>query len=180
MLNPGSILAAKLPAHMQLTQVTKQTNRFQRVLESKEPQRWLIKDIIGAGTFGAVYKVRDKRLHTVALKAIWAHRHVGEFSAKEQRLLRREMTAMQRCIHANVVRLYESHFADDMSAFWLVLEFVNGLNLRQILVKDGVWRSDVQLIAPTLTFLTPQLTIGSMMQSDVHWISLMQLITFTR
>jgi hypothetical protein len=126
-------------AHVKLLQVSNQTDKFQKVLDAAEDKRWKIQKIIGQGTFGAVYKAHDKALRTVALKAMWAHPSVGTFTAKERRLMRREMVAMQRIIHPNVVRLYESHFSFNGAAFWLVLEFVKGDNLRQILSAGGPW-----------------------------------------
>jgi hypothetical protein len=63
-----------------MDKVAKHTDKFQKVLEATQPGRWKIVGIIGHGSFGAVYKVQDKNLRTVAIKSMWAHPSIGKFT----------------------------------------------------------------------------------------------------
>jgi len=60
-------------------------------------------EIIGEGSFGSVYLVKDTKDRSFALKRI----HVNPFEV-DQAL--KEIDIMQKFVHPNLVRIYESHF----------------------------------------------------------------------
>jgi NIMA (never in mitosis gene a)-related kinase len=60
-------------------------------------------DIIGEGSFGSVYLVKDLKGKSFALKRI----HVNPFEV-DQAL--KEIDIMKKFVHPNLVKIYESHF----------------------------------------------------------------------
>lgn len=60
-------------------------------------------DIIGEGSFGSVYLVKDSKDRSFALKRI----HVDPFEV-DQAL--KEIDIMQKFVHQNLVKIYEYHF----------------------------------------------------------------------
>ena len=92
-----------------------------------------IRDEIGHGTFGTVYKAWDSRLHReVALKLLGtpaSKRDVASAVIKEGQLL-------ARIHHENVVTVYGADVFDDRVGIWM--EFVKGHTLKQIVEEHGV------------------------------------------
>ncbi len=84
---------------------------------------------LGAGGMGVVYRARHTRLEqTVALKLLPEHRnpspqHLARFD--------RETKAIGRLIHPNIVRATDAGECD--GRMFLAMEFVDGLNLDQLL-----------------------------------------------
>ncbi|MCI0379304.1 MAG: serine/threonine protein kinase [Gemmataceae bacterium] len=88
---------------------------------------------IGRGGFGAVYKARHSLMErTVALKVIAPE--VAE-DARARQWFRREIVAVTRLTHPNIVLAYDAAEADGL--LFLSMEFVDGLNLHQLVRKHG-------------------------------------------
>src|SRR5688572_28112006 len=95
--------------------------------------RYLIKELIGEGGMGAVYLAEHTHMRKrVALKLLHA-----EMSNNEEVLarFRREAEAAAHVEHPNIVAATDFGQTDD-GAFFLVLEFVDGVSLRRRLA-DG-------------------------------------------
>ncbi|HZU38732.1 MAG TPA: serine/threonine-protein kinase [Gemmataceae bacterium] len=91
-----------------------------------------ILSLIGQGGMGAVYQARQLKLdRLVALKILPAE--WGRDPAFAERFAR-EARALARLTHPNVVAVHD--FGEAAGHFYLVMEFVDGLNLRQQL-QDG-------------------------------------------
>ncbi len=88
---------------------------------------------IGAGGMGAVYKARQPRIDRwVALKILSLDPKDDPTFAER---FRREAVVLARLDHPNVVKLYD--FGERDGLFFLLLEFVDGPNLRT-LMKQGL------------------------------------------
>ena len=88
---------------------------------------------IGAGGMGAVYKARQPRIDRwVALKILSLDPADDPTFAER---FRREAVVLARLDHPNVVKLYD--FGERDGLFFLLLEFVDGPNLRT-LMKQGL------------------------------------------
>jgi tRNA A-37 threonylcarbamoyl transferase component Bud32 len=88
---------------------------------------------IGAGGMGAVYKARQPRIDRwVALKILSLDPADDPTFAER---FRREAVVLARLDHPNVVKLYD--FGERDGLFYLLLEFVDGPNLRT-LMKQGL------------------------------------------
>ena len=90
---------------------------------------------VGRGGMGVVYQARHERLErTVAIKVLPPEmRHVPGFAER----FRREACAMAGLSHQNVVAVHD--FGESNGVFYLVMEFVEGVNLRQ-LMQEGMNR----------------------------------------
>src|ERR1700752_706447 len=84
---------------------------------------------LGIGGMGEVYRARDPRLdRTVAIKVL--PEQLAQKVDRRERL-EREGRALSRLSHPNICTLHDIGQQDGM--FFLVLEFVEGQTLRQLL-----------------------------------------------
>eukprot|EP00935_MAST-01C_sp_MAST-1C-sp1_P000651 g651.t1 len=98
--------------------------------------RWETQEIIGAGGAGVVVRANDKVLkQTVAVKVVMPAQG-GRFRAEEGKRLRREAHAMNRINHPSIARLHDS-FLDDDKVHLLVMEYVTGRSLHDVIQSDG-------------------------------------------
>lgn len=85
---------------------------------------------------GEVYKARHTRLdRAVAIKVL-----PKDIAANPPALARfdREMKAISRLNHSHIVQAYDARDID--GATLLVMGYVDGMNLAQVLVLSGDWR----------------------------------------
>ncbi len=86
---------------------------------------------VGRGGMGAVFKVRQKNLdRIVALKVFLDRPDDPEFAARFQR----EARALARLNHPNIVTVHDFGVRDEVH--YLVMEFIDGVNLRQLTVEE--------------------------------------------
>ena len=84
---------------------------------------------LGRGGMGIVRKAHDRNLNIdVAIKLL--PKHLAQDSQAVQ-FLKREALASMRLSHPNILRLH--HFEEDPESKFLIMEFVDGKNLTQIL-----------------------------------------------
>ncbi|GEM_PF-2061490 len=101
---------------------------------------------IGAGGMGVVYKARQAHLDRfVALKVL--PRHLADQPDFEERF-RREAKALASLSHANIVGVHDFGIADGVS--YLVMEYVDGVNLRSILREKRLTPEEAIRIVPQL------------------------------
>ncbi len=113
--------------------------------------RYHIAGRIGAGGMGQVFRARDQRLgRTVALKVLpfdlaIQPRAVERFLAEAQ--------AAGQISHPNVVQVHD--WGEDGDTYYMVMEYVRGKNLRQILAEQGRLhpRQAAQVVSEVLSAL---------------------------
>jgi predicted Ser/Thr protein kinase len=114
-------------------------------LAGKFPQLEII-ELLGRGGMGAVYKARQKELdRVVALKILPPG--VGDDPSFAERFTR-EAKALAKLNHPNIVTLYEFGRADGL--FFFLMEFVDGVNLRQLLDTGRVASREALAIVPQI------------------------------
>jgi len=97
-------------------------------LAQRFPQLEII-DLLGQGGMGAVYKARQTKLdRTVALKILPPE--AGTDSAFADRFTR-EARSLAKLSHPNIVAVHD--FGEAGGLFYLLMEYVDGLNLRQLM-----------------------------------------------
>ena len=97
-------------------------------------ERYVATDLLGEGGMAAVYLARDVRLpQQVAIKVL---RDAGTTDPSVVRRFRHEAEAASRINHDRVARVTDFGFMTDGRAF-LVMEYVNGRTLRQLLDARG-------------------------------------------
>jgi hypothetical protein len=106
--------------------------------------RYRLRERLGAGGFGVVWRAHDELLHReVAVKRIALP--AGEDSERASR----EALAAARLSHPAIVALYEACAAED--AFYLISELVHGGTLAELIAADALADEDVLEIAVALT-----------------------------
>ncbi|MFT5468764.1 MAG: serine/threonine protein kinase [Verrucomicrobiales bacterium] len=114
-------------------------------LADKFPQLEIL-ELIGRGGMGAVYKVRQRELdRVVALKILPPG--IGEDPAFAERFSR-EARALAKLNHPNIVTLYE--FGDADGLYFFLMEFVDGVNLRDALNAGKFTPKEALAIVPPI------------------------------
>ncbi|MFL5319515.1 MAG: protein kinase domain-containing protein [Myxococcaceae bacterium] len=91
--------------------------------------RYNIKDIVGAGPVGFVYRARDAEVDVdVALKVINPRLLQTQ---EERKAFQRAMRVGRKLSHPNIVRIYEE--GEDQDRPFYTMQYVEGLNLRKII-----------------------------------------------
>lgn len=114
-------------------------------LATKFPQLEIL-ELIGKGGMGAVYKARQKELErVVALKILPPG--IGDDPAFAGRFTR-EAKALAKLNHPGIVTIYEFGRADGL--YYFFMEFVDGVNLRQLLQVGRVSPREALAIVPQI------------------------------
>jgi tRNA A-37 threonylcarbamoyl transferase component Bud32 len=115
-------------------------------LAEKFPQLEILK-LLGQGGMGAVYKARQKQLdRLVALKILPPE--VGQTEAFAERFTR-EARSMAKLNHQHAVTLYEFGKTDD-GLYYFVMEFVDGTDLRHVILAGELGPSQALAIVPQI------------------------------
>src|SRR3984885_2767618 len=105
-----------------------------------------ILEFIGQGGMGAVYKARQKQLdRIVALKILPPQAASGTGFAER---FTREAQALAKLHHQHIVTLYE--FGQTDGLFYFLMEFVDGINLRQLLNASRMEPKEALAIVPQI------------------------------
>jgi len=114
-------------------------------LAQKFPQLEIL-ELLGRGGMGAVYKARQKQLDRfVALKILPPGvSHDPSFAER----FTREAKALAKLQHPHIVTLYEFGEADGQ--FYFLMEFVDGVNLRQLLNAGRIAPKEALAIVPQI------------------------------
>ena len=123
--------------------------------------RFDVKGSLGQGGFGEVLACWDNKLQRrVAVKVVRAEgsareNEVARLSSDEMRRLKREALAARRVKHTHCMQCYGYYIARDESKFYLLLEFLAGRSLEDILLTAGPMQevAAVQIIMGTLSGL---------------------------
>jgi serine/threonine protein kinase len=91
------------------------------------PQLEII-ELLGSGGMGAVYKARQREIDRLVALKILPSEAVGDPGFAER--FTREARALARLSHPNIVGLY--HFGHVNGLHYFIMEYVDGLNLRQL------------------------------------------------
>jgi len=105
-----------------------------------------ILECLGRGGMGAVYKTRQPRLDRfVALKILAPEKqHDPQFAERFER----EARALARLNHPNIVTVFD--FGEVAGRFYLLMEFVDGLTLRQVLQGRKLAATEALSIVPKI------------------------------
>jgi len=110
--------------------------------------RYEIAGVLGRGGMGVVYLARDRELdETVALKVLRADIAGSEEAARR---FRSEIKLARRIRHRNVCGIHEygiHEYAPDHRLVFIVMEYVEGSTLRQVLRHPGIVRR-IRRVAP--------------------------------
>ncbi|MGI8966536.1 MAG: protein kinase domain-containing protein, partial [Limisphaerales bacterium] len=114
-------------------------------LAAKFPQLDIL-ELIGKGGMGAVYKARQKELdRIVALKILPPG--IGNEAGFAERFSR-EAKALAKLNHPGIVTIHDFGRADGL--YYFVMEFVDGVNLRQLLQGSRISPHEALAIVPQI------------------------------
>ncbi|MFN2570114.1 MAG: protein kinase [Gemmatimonadales bacterium] len=96
--------------------------------------RYEVKEILGAGGMGVVYRAFDRELQEpVAIKTLKAEAIAGGNAALER--FKQEIRLARKIAHRNVVRTYD--LGEQNGMYYLTMEYVEGTTLKQLIVSRG-------------------------------------------
>ena len=96
--------------------------------------RYDIKETLGAGGMGVVYRAFDRELQEpVAIKTLRPEALAGGSAALER--FKQEIRLARRIAHRNVVRTYD--LGEQNGMYYLTMEYVEGTSLKQLIVSRG-------------------------------------------
>ncbi|MDB6027982.1 MAG: hypothetical protein JWM68_4205, partial [Verrucomicrobiales bacterium] len=105
-----------------------------------------ILECLGRGGMGVVYKARQPRLNRlVALKILAPEREKDPAFAGR---FEKEAQALAQLSHPNIVTIHD--FGETGGMFYLLMEFVDGVTLRQLLAASRVAPSEALAIVPQI------------------------------
>ena len=103
-------------------------------------------ELLGRGGMGAVYKARQPRLDRfVALKILAPEKQSDPQFAER---FEREARTLASLAHPNIVAIYD--FGEALGHFYLMMEFVDGMTLRQLLQAGKLSPDEVLGIVPKI------------------------------
>ncbi len=96
--------------------------------------RYEVKEILGAGGMGVVYRAFDRELQEpVAIKTLRPEALAGGTVALDR--FKQEIRLARRIAHRNVVRTYD--LGEQNGMYYLTMEYVEGTSLKQLIVSRG-------------------------------------------
>ena len=100
-----------------------------RVVDS----RYRVREVIGSGGMGVVYKVEHQRMGKIAAMKV-LHQELANDPDVVIRF-RREAEAVSRLTHPNTVQVFD--FGTTRGALYLIMEYVRGTDLGTLVKRDG-------------------------------------------
>jgi len=96
--------------------------------------RYEVKEILGAGGMGVVYRAFDRELQEpVAIKTLRPEAMAGGSVALDR--FKQEIRLARRIAHRNVVRTYD--LGEEHGMYYLTMEYVEGTSLKQLITSRG-------------------------------------------
>src|SRR5205809_1088611 len=96
--------------------------------------RYEVKEMIGAGGMGVVYRAFDRELQEpIAIKTLKPEAMAGGSAGLDR--FKQESRLARRVAHRNVVRTYD--LGEQNGMYYLTMEYVEGTSLKQLIVSRG-------------------------------------------
>jgi len=110
--------------------------------------KYRVDKILGQGAMGIVYQGFDPVIErTVAIKVLHDHHRAGEHGEELSRRFKREAQAAARCLHRNIVAVFDYGSQDDQD--YIVMEYIEGEELSHFLRSSDKLSSDEAIFITT-------------------------------
>jgi class 3 adenylate cyclase len=98
--------------------------------------RYLVKQKLGQGGFGAVYLASDEKMMSrpVVVKVLLGEKISHEWSVRK---FKQEMEALARIDHPSIVGIFDSGQSADGKPY-IVMQYVDGVSLRSLITAEGM------------------------------------------
>jgi serine/threonine protein kinase len=113
---------------------------------AKHLPQFEILEMLGRGGMGVVYKARQIQLDRIVALKILPPADAASPGFVER--FRREARSLARLSHPNIVSIYD--FGETNGLYYFVMEFVDGLNLRQMILAHRLTSSEALSIVPKI------------------------------
>ncbi len=124
---------------------TEEEGRIRAEIEPRLPDLEIL-ELLGRGGMGYVYRARQKNLdREVAVKVVAAEAERQDVFARR---FEREARALARLSHPNLVAIHD--YGQDGPIGWLVMEFVDGSNLRDLIRAGRLEPSEALALIPKI------------------------------
>ncbi len=108
-------------------------NEIGKQLEGERLGHFELRQFIGGGGMGAVFKAQDTMLdRTVAVKVLATDQ---ANDVETQRRFRNEAQSAARLDHVNIARVY--YVGEDRGVQYIVFEYIEGINIRDLVDRNG-------------------------------------------
>ncbi|KAL0212684.1 hypothetical protein RCL1_006310 [Eukaryota sp. TZLM3-RCL] len=120
---------APLPTNSEADELLKSASK----ISSKDPRSlYDLRHLIGQGGSGSVYSALDRSTgEIVAVKTLALTAQLDVLSLKN------EIAMVRTSVHENIVKYYQSYILKESRQLWLVMEYVNGGSLSNVLHYNG-------------------------------------------
>jgi eukaryotic-like serine/threonine-protein kinase len=122
-------------------------------------ERYIVEELLGKGGFGAVYKVRDRRVRS----NVFALKEVIDPNGYERDRLAFECEILKRLDHASLPRVYRVFEDERNNRFYMLMDYIEGSNLDKMRQRQLEKRFSVSQvlkimapIAEAITYLHAQ------------------------
>jgi len=103
------------------------------LLEGERLDHFELKEFVGGGGMGAVFRARDTRLDRIVALKVLAREHGAD--EETVRRFRNEAQSAARLDHENIARVY--HIGEDKGIHYITFEFIEGVNIRELVHRRG-------------------------------------------
>lgn len=103
-------------------------------------------EVIGQGGMGVVYKARQRKLDRLVALKILPHALAADLTFAER--FNREARVLARLNHPNIVTVYD--FGQSDGFFYLLMEYVDGVNLRQAMQAGRFAPEQAMMLVPRI------------------------------
>ena len=111
-------------------------------------ERYIIDELLGKGGFGAVYRVRDRRVRN----NVFALKEIVDPNKYQYARFTFESKLLQRLDHPHLPRVYRTFTDEKLHRLYMLMDYVDGPNMERLRVRQSERRFS---FAQTLQLMTP-------------------------
>src|SRR5262249_12104028 len=100
-------------------------------------KRFRILSVIARGGMGKVYKAEQANLGRVVAIKVLSPKYEADASPEFHKRFLLEASTVSKLTHRNTVRIFEFGYSEEYDVYYIVMEFIEGRTLSQVLRAEG-------------------------------------------